>query len=215
MANRPVYEAITKAPFYQVVNVDFEYFPGFAVCQKQKCIASLHKSYLRRFSDRKILEISSKSTVETGVSLSAFNLKINKEGKTFPVECAYQGSKVFKSGGPYKDLLDKSPREAKKDERICSSGMPVAFSYFDKIFPIDPKNYFYNWLYINALASDEKLSAEILLYDSFTDIEFNPQKSINCQAKAAAVYVGLVKSGLLSEALASEEDFLRTLYGHA
>ena len=36
---------------------------------------------------------------------------------------------------------------------------------------------------------------ELIDYDAFTDIEFNPQKSINCQAKSAALFVGLVKQG--------------------
>ena len=44
-------------------------------------------------------------------------------------------------------------------------------------------------------------------YDSFSDIEFNPQKSINCQAKAAAAFVGLSTQHLLSEALLSCENF--------
>ena len=34
-------------------------------------------------------------------------------------------------------------------------------------------------------------------YDAFMDIEFNPAKSLNCQARAAAMYVSLKKVGLL------------------
>lgn len=50
-------------------------------------------------------------------------------------------------------------------------------------------------------------------YDTFTDIEFNPAKSINCQAMAAAVYVSLRKEDFLAKALESTEDFVEVVYG--
>ena len=46
-------------------------------------------------------------------------------------------------------------------------------------------------------------------YDCFTDIEFNPQRSINCQAKAAAIFTGLAKAGVLKEALNDRNLFLK------
>ena len=51
-------------------------------------------------------------------------------------------------------------------------------------------------------------------YDAFTDIEFNPNRSINCQAEAAAIYVSLQQQGLLGEALQSKERFLEVVYGN-
>lgn len=59
------------------------------------------------------------------------------------------------------------------------------------------------------------MATQILEYDSFSDIEFNPQKSVNCRAKAAAIYVGLFNSGKLDEALKSKEDFLDIVYNKA
>ena len=56
------------------------------------------------------------------------------------------------------------------------------------------------------------LTEQISVYDAFTDIEFNPQKSINCQAEAAALYVSLKRQSLLKEALKSKEDFLNIVY---
>ena len=50
--------------------------------------------------------------------------------------------------------------------------------------------------HINALLENEKLAAAVLEYDAFTDIEFNPDRSLNCQAKAAACFVGLRRAGL-------------------
>ena len=43
-----------------------------------------------------------------------------------------------------------------------------------------------------------ELSEKLLNYDAFTDIEFSPDKSLNCQADAAALYVSLAKKGLAS-----------------
>ncbi|EPX84752.1 hypothetical protein Salmuc_01325 [Salipiger mucosus DSM 16094] len=45
-------------------------------------------------------------------------------------------------------------------------------------------------------------------YDGYTDIAFNPKTGLNCQARAAAMYVSLVKRGLLNEALSSPEAIL-------
>ncbi len=213
MANRPVYEAVEQIPFYKQMNIDFQFYSGFSITQKQKSIESLHTKYCAVSSGKKILEISSKSPLALGVELSAFNLKIHTKKSVFSVECAFQGSKVFQNGGPYKELLSKTSLEAKKYDKLRTSGKLIAFKYYDKEFPLFPRDYFYNWLYINALNLNEKLSNEILNFDCFSDIEFNPQKSINCQAKAAAIFVGLSKSGLLQEATKSKEDFLRVVYG--
>lgn len=48
------------------------------------------------------------------------------------------------------------------------------------------------------------LAETVLSYDAFTDIEFNPQKSLNCQAAAAARFVSLHRLGLLTESLTFE-----------
>ena len=53
-----------------------------------------------------LLEVSTKSEVVLGQRLSAFNLKAKSDmiGE-IPLECAFQGSKVFENGGPYTDPL--------------------------------------------------------------------------------------------------------------
>lgn len=80
--------------------------------------------------------------------------------------------------------------------------------------PLEPKDYFYNWLYINTLFLNNDLSEKIQEYDCFTDIEFNPQRSINCQAKAAAIFTGLAKAGVLKEALNDRKLFLKLVYNY-
>lgn len=61
----------------------------------------------------KCLEVSTKSTTKLGQEASAFNLKYNG----YHVENIFQSSKIYSKGGPYKDLLLVSPREAKRDIR--------------------------------------------------------------------------------------------------
>lgn len=113
------------------------------------------------------------------------------------------------------DLREKSPRDAKKDSRLFESGKLIRFELGELTFETEPKTYFYNWLYINALAKDHELSKAVLQYDAFTDIEFNPQRSINCQAEAAAVYKGLFLAGKLAEALRDKESFREVVYGRS
>ena len=201
MANRPVYVPKMSAPFLNSVPVEFTWNGGFAASQKQKNIDAIHSEFLRRFPERKVLEISSKSRRELGVKLSAFNLKkyVPSLGKSISIECIFQGGKVFSAGGPYTDLYSGTSREAKKDPRLKSSGMLKNFYFEGKTIPLIPKTAFYDWLYINALMENPELAEELLQYDSFTDVEFNPNKGVNCQAKAAAVYVALARLGLLEK----------------
>ncbi|MDO4538088.1 MAG: hypothetical protein Q4B54_07990 [Coriobacteriales bacterium] len=112
-------------------------------------------------------------------------------------------------------MIDVSPRSAKKDERLRTSGRVIGFRFQGVDYPTEPKNLFYNWIYINALCHNEDLLEQLLEYDAFTDIEFNPSKSINCQAKAAAIAVGLSRAGLLDAALESASSFTSIVYGES
>ena len=213
MAVRPVFVVSMDNRYCVRNDVEFEFFSGFSDKQKRRSIASLHQEYLRRNMGKKVLEISSKSQEELGVKLSAFNLMIKtKSGKEFSVESAFQASKVFEKGGPYKDLLDEPSIKAKRDERLKNSGRIIAFQIDGKTFETEPKTYFYNWLYINTLHLHGELTEQLVGYDAFTDIAFNPQKSINCQAEAAAIYVSLAKQGLLHEALKDKNSFREIVY---
>lgn len=213
MAQRPVFSISNNCPYVIENLIDFKFFSGFSIKQKQKSIYSLHDAYLNIKPNSKILEISSKSENELGVKLSAFNLMIKtKSNKKYSVEMAFQASKVFENGGPYTDLLERSSKEAKTDPRLKNSGR-LKFFYFDKRrFELVPVTYFYNWLYINTLNLYPELAYALMKYDSFTDIVFNPNKSLNCQARAAAVYVSLKKNNQLNNALKNETAFLDIVY---
>ena len=214
MANRPVYipRLSSGTPGVLVKDVEFNWHPGMSKTQKQKSIAALHEAAIAQ-NINPILEISSKSESELGVKLSAFNLMITtkKQKKSFSVESAFQSSKVFENAGPYIDLLEGTSRQAKKDIRLKESGNLVKFQFFSKEFPLRPRTLFYDWLYINALQQNKNLSDQVIVYRGFTDIEFNPKKSINCQAYSAALYVSLIKNGVIREALESPESFIDVL----
>lgn len=215
MAVRPVFVTALDNRYCVRENIEFEFFSGFSDVQKRKCINSLHQEYLKKNPQKRVLEISSKSENELGVKLSAFNLMITaKDGKEFSVESAFQSGKVFENGGPYEDLLYVSSRMAKKDERLKNSGKVIGFRFGGKDFVTEPKTYFYNWLYINALSQNEAIAVQLMEYDVFTDIEFNPQKLINCQAEAAAIYVSLRRQGLLDAALKDKDNFKKIVYGN-
>lgn len=201
MAERPVYVPGKNSNSADVYMTSFIWNKGLAISQKKKNITALHDAFQQRFPDRKILEISSKSMQELGIKLSAFNLKkfVPELNTSVPLECIFQGGKVFNAGGPYLDLYTASPRDAKRDARLKNSGSLKNFYFNKETIPLTPKDAFYNWLYINALLENPELGDALMEYDAFTDIEFNPNKSINCQAKAAAVYVGLAKRNLLNE----------------
>lgn len=207
MANRPVFIPQTEGNEVGVEtrNTEFEWFPGMAKSQKQKSVRSLHQA---SGFDR-VLEISSKSEEPLGIALSAFNLIIKTpKGRSFSLENAFQSSKVFEEDGPFLDLLSVTPLEAKRDERLKNSGKMIAFRFFDKEFPLEPKTLFYDWLYVNALHQNSDLVEQVLQYEAFTDIEFNPEKSFSCQAFSAALYCSLVKANKLDFALSSVDSFL-------
>ena len=213
MARRPVFVPDSDKPYVSEVSLDFEYFPGSSIQQKQRSVASLHASYVARFPSSRVLEVSSKSEGDIGVQLSAFNLMIEHPGRgSYSVECAFQASKVFLHGGPFVDLFNASSRAAKTDRRLRESGELVGFRYLTDQFPLDPKTYFYDWLYASALCRHDKLVEQVMMFDAFTDIEHNPERAINCQARTVAKVVGLARAGLLADALQSPRAFLELGY---
>ena len=78
MAERPAFFIQDKKVISK--QYTFNWFPGFAVSQKQKSIESLHAAILKTDAHAKPLEVSTKSTEPLGVSLSAFNLKLDNSG---------------------------------------------------------------------------------------------------------------------------------------
>jgi len=214
MAQRPVFMPTLDGEWpVRTQNVSFDWVPGLSVAQKQRSIASLHQAAHLNIGIDNILEVSSKSTEKQGRQLSAFNLmlKTHDYPSGISVECAFQGSKVFESGGPYSDLYTGTSTEAKRDERLRHSGRLIKFCFENVDWPTLPHTAFYDWLYLTALMQNPSLLANLADYGGFTDIEFNPEKSINCQAYAIALYVALAQRGELAAVQCGKDAFLKLI----
>lgn len=214
MAKRPIFISVfDKDYLYKEIDIDFKWYAGFAVSQKQKSVQSLHEQ-AKEQGYNPILEISTKSEVKLGQRLSAFNLQIDTEdyGK-ISIESAFQGSKVFEKGIQYIDIYQKESIKAKKDERLKNSGNVIGFNFFGEEWDIEPKSAFYDWLYLKALYPyQDFLKQNLSTYKAFSDIEFNPKKSFSCQARTCAILVSLLELNLLDEVMSSQKKFKEIIY---
>jgi hypothetical protein len=212
MAERPIFVPTPDCPeLVKEIFFSMKWHSGFAPAQKEKNIKALHDA-AEVAGYRNVLEVSTKSPNQRGQHLSAFYLKVKNERLgEIPLECAFQGSKVFERGGPFTDLYKMDVREAKKDTRLKESGPLKGFCFDGIDFPLEPKTAFYDWLYVNCIYPYRDWAVKLYDYRAFTDIEFNPHRSINCQARSIALFVSLMKLNLLDEAVKSPSDFINLL----
>jgi hypothetical protein len=215
MAERPVYiPAPDSDELVRELFLPLKWHSGFAQVQKEKNITALHDAAAKRGLSP-LLEISSKSASKTGRHMSAFHMAVQTKGYgRIKLELAFQGSKVFEHGGPFTDLYLKDDTEigqAKRDPRLKESGKLVGFSFEGLEFPLEPKTAFYDWLYCCFLWHHREWAMSLYKYAGFTDIEFNPHRSINCQARSAALFLSLMKREKLAAALESPAAFMETL----
>jgi hypothetical protein len=213
MAERPLFiPAPNSSELVKDISLRITWHPGFAPSQKKKNIVELHEAAARA-GYSPVLEVSTKSEEKVGQRLSAFNLKVHSDAGVMPLEMAFQGSKVFERGGPYTDLYSLGDaRDAKRDSRLKESGPLKEFRFESFSFPLEPKTVFYDWLYITALYEyRDWLRRHIFKYAGFTDIEFNPERSINCQARSCALLVTLLKNDWIDEAVSSPGAFINLL----
>lgn len=221
---RVVFFVGDKDNFFEEKVFSFTWYMGMNYEQRCKSSKSLNDAIHKEYPDRKILEASTKSykpeDFKLGKQLSAFNLCLDD----IPIENIFQSSKVFNDGGPYRDLLHVSPREAKGDERIkIDKSNPnrrlVNFNFNNEIFELEPKSMFYDFIYIKALSMRKDLSKQVCQYDVFTDIEFNQkipysQKKgpFNCQARSLAIFVSLNRKHMLNQYLEDYKAFADVIY---
>lgn len=182
MAKRPAWTTNNN----KIVSDEFEFAwnGGFAVSQKKKNIENLHQAIFEKFQ-KKSLEVSTKSEDALGRKLSAFNLKLDG---VF-LENIFQSTKVYEEGGPFLDLLSVEPKESKRDFRHKDSGAMTHFFYNDEKWELSPTTAFYDFIYVKSVQETfrkEELN-DLQDYDFFTDIELNPQKSVNTQARSMAI----------------------------
>lgn len=218
MAERSFFIPKDSFPFYEERSVSFDYFSGFALSQQQKSIISMHQSIKVTWGLTEILEVSTKSDNSIGVSLSAFNLMLDYQGHSASVESIYQSSKTFTDGGPFLDIAWKSSLEAKRDERLKTSGNLVHFEYEGVTWPLLSSPNFYDFLYISAL-SQSKFVSQVEIYQAFSDFAYSTRigkakkgRSWNCQARSLAIFKGLSYAHSLSELLRLLREFAIDTY---
>ncbi|MCA9833578.1 MAG: hypothetical protein KC435_06520 [Thermomicrobiales bacterium] len=202
MAVRQIFIPASKPPYWSETSVSFEWHPGLSTSQKMKSVQSLHESAKIRFPNISLLEVSTKSDIQMGVQLSAFNLYLEQSTLGIvPFEAAFQSSKVYRMHGQITEALRLGPREAKSYARtIDRDDQLLGFQWNERVWPLEPKSWFYDWLYIQALlTSAQHLIGNIREFGGFTDIEFNPLKSFNCQARTCAIVASSHDDSQLSQ----------------
>jgi len=189
MSKRPIFIVEESSRSVLTLPITFVWYPGFSESQKRKSISSLHSEARKIRPDLKILEVSSKSELIAGKALSAFNLKYKmNNGNIIPLECAFQGSKIFEGFGQLNQLYNFDPRLAKAEARnFHNKSRLIGFKIDGVEFPMYPKTIFYDWLYIQSVLTTFGDFSVFNDYNAYSDIEFNPDKSINCQAYSLAL----------------------------
>ncbi len=216
MTKRSVFVSKTEYPFFEEIHVEFDWFGGFALSQKRKCQIGLHRNFLAAYPEEKILEVSSSSLYLLGTELSAMSLQKRTKSGLTSVESAFQSSKIGKSEdettGPFPEYLFLPGKECKKKVKEELKGMISCGYLFDGMeFYVPPYHIsqFYDFLYLNALLEPENAEVtEKLLaggYTAFTDLA---TKSLNCQARSCAIFVGLTRAGLIDE-VKTRESYLK------
>ena len=206
MAERSVFVSRDGYPFFEEVRVQFDWFQGFALSQRRKSQIGLHLNFSAAYPQERVLEISTASLYSLGAALSALNLKKRTASGITTVESAFQSSRFYGANdeiGPFHDLLFFPSRECKKLVVAQSMGLRshhFSFDGLDFYVPDHCPSLFFNFLYLNALCEEEnKTVAEQLIaggYSSFSDLA---TLSLNNQARTCAIFVSLVKSGLIDQ----------------
>ena len=211
MVTRPVFSPMTDRVGVEVTDsAPFVWSPGFAFAQKQKNVAALHEAIRNANAEKHPLEVSSKSSIPLGVNLSAFNLGTWAGGKFYTVESVYQASKVFAGGvGPFPELYGENPAEVRNKIRDIGNVRLIAYKTGEVVWNLNPTRAFYDWVYCRALHKNQVLVANLNEFNCFTDIAFNPVRSLNCQAYAVSLYLSLAANGVLEEALSNRDAFLK------
>ena len=167
-------------------------------------------------------------SVESVFQASKVFVCLAKDELEAPIQLSFEMHEALGNcTGPFPELYPRDSREVRRIVRERSDDCTVFIRIMDYVdekpachrlssfkldgirWPLEPKTAFYDWLYLKALVANPELAAAVKRFDCFTDIEFNPKKSLNCQARSAALYRSLVHAGKLEEALSSQEAFLR------
>ena len=225
MAQRPIFIPTDRTPYVATHMIDFPWVMGMAKSQARKRVLSLHEA-ATKVSLENLLEISTASNSTVGIRLSAFNLSVTVNFgtldslnlQTHSVETVYQSSKVGryagKNIGPHPDWLGLTGKEVKSNIKGIKMDSIELYRYGKNAWPSQPSESFFTWLYINGLMQQGGLIEQLAQYDGFTDIYFNPKKTKNCQARAAAQAVSMYKIGQLETIMKTRRSYLQFAKEH-
>ena len=180
----------------------FAWTGGLNIKQRRKNVVALHES-IRNVTGETALEVSTKGEEPRGVELSAFKLLY----KGYHLENVFQASKKYSMVGTNPRLLSVSPQDAKFYGQALPDNTLEAFVLDGIEWPLEPKTAFYDFIYVSAVVENYGYDLDLSEYSWFTDIEFNPKTSINCQARALALYKLLQEKNGFA-ALQSKEKWL-------
>ena len=221
MTTRPVFLPSPGATLTREEQVEFRWSPGFAASQKRKNVEALHDAAKLRGVAKSILEVSTRSLETLGIKLSAFNLQIELPGRSNPVsvEAAFQSSKVFDRAGLQSHLLELTDgREIKGHIRSLGDQELIGFEYLSETWPLDPPTAMYDYIYLQAItqlvSQQPEVGDQLAAFEAFTDIEFNPKKSLSCQARTCALFIGLGGLKPVQQLLADPSAFRAHLVKH-
>lgn len=215
---RPVFVAKTEYPFFKISMVTFDAVSGKSKNVKIENAKLMHDAFYYLYGYRP-MEISSIQRP----GFDSFTLKKNmpSKAKSISIECIYHASKFWDerhigrniSSGCYDFLLDASPKKVRSFKELSSSGNIQKFLLdgVDYIFPANPNKLFFIFLYVNAILENECLKETLLEFSAFTNINSNSNFEDICDAQAAAIFVGMYKSGKIELAQNPEKFYTELL----
>ena len=147
-----------------------------------------------------VLEISSRSDEPLGRSLSAMRLRAadTDDVRGLPVESIYQAAKCYGDQGPDEQPLPNGFDAKRRDRERRGAGALAGFEHDGRFWPATSGSAFYDRLWIKAAgAAAGEDPASLHGYAAFSDQFHRPGQAVACQARAAAMLVGLDRAGQL------------------
>ena len=145
-------------------------------------------------ADLRVLEISSRSDEPLGRSLSAMRLRAadTDDDRSLPVESVYQAAKCYGESGPDERPLPNGFDAKRRDRERRGSGPLTGFRHGGTFWPAASGSAFYDRLWIKAAGTAAANPTRNLHdYAAFSDQFHRPGQSVACQARTAAMLVGL------------------------
>ena len=150
---RTIFAPSAIAPYYTEIIVDIDSEFSFEKSSLGNNIRLVHEEFRKMYPDLpKPLEISTATYQKPqGMWLSAYRIKKNADGNSYPFESVYQGSKVFENGGPYRAIFRDLPANAKRNPSLRNSGKLTGYEFKEGEITIkaskEQREAFYNYLY--------------------------------------------------------------------